>query len=173
MDASRAGRTLLLVRHAKSDQHVGGRDHDRPLNARGRRDATALGRWVAGHTPSVDLVLCSSAQRAQETWELAARELAQRPPLDVRPSLYLAQPQALLQQLRTLPDDVGVVVVVGHEPTQSTLVELLAGESDPVAAQEFSEGFRTGAVATVAASGQWTGLGPGSCRLAGFTVPRG
>ena len=169
----RGTRTLLLVRHAKSDQHVAGDDHDRPLNDRGRRDAPALGRWLAQHEPRIDLVLCPSARRAQQTWELAAQQLAQRPPTDVRPSLYLARPQGVLQQLRDLPDDADVVAVVGHEPTQSTLVELLAGAADPDAAQRFAEGFTTSAVAILTSTGPWAGLGPGTGRLAGFAVPRG
>ena len=168
-----AGRTVLLVRHAKSDQHVGGADHDRPLNPRGRRDAPALGGWLDEHAPPIDLVLCSSARRAQETWQLASENMRDVPRAEVRTSLYLASPQAVLQQLRELADDVRVVAVVGHEPTQSALVDMLAGEADPVATQCLSDGFTTAAVATLTMARPWTALGPRTCRLAGFAVPRG
>ncbi|KQX66575.1 histidine phosphatase family protein [Angustibacter sp. Root456] len=167
-----AGRTLLLVRHAKSDQSVGGTDHDRPLNHRGRRDAPALGRWLAAHALPIDLVLCSSATRARETWDLATGALQVDAPLDVRPSLYLAQPLTVLSQLRDLPDAIHVVAVVGHEPTQSALVELLAAEAEPPAAQRLVDGFRTSAVATLRLAGGWAALGPRTCRLVDFAVPR-
>ena len=172
MDSSRAERTLLLVRHAKSDQSVTGPDHDRPLTPRGRRDAPALGRWLASHVPPLDLVLCSSARRARETWDLAGSVLQAEASLDVRPSLYLAPPQTVLTQLRALPADVRVVAVVGHEPTQSALVELLAGAAEPRAARRLAEGFRTSAVARLTLDTEWAALGSRACRLTDFAVPR-
>src|SRR4051812_20138054 len=122
-------RTLLVVRHAKSDQGAPGADHDRPLNARGRRDAAALGRHLA-EGDRVGLVLCSSAVRARETWQLAAERLAPAPTVEVRDDLYLASPAAVLVAVREVGDDVRTLVVVGHEPTQSALVEQLAGEAE-------------------------------------------
>ena len=59
---------LILMRHAKSDWGDPMLpDHDRPLNKRGRRAASALGHWMreAGLRP--DQILCSSATRTQET----------------------------------------------------------------------------------------------------------
>ena len=44
LGGSVAPRTLLIVRHAKSDWEAGAPDHERPLNARGRREAPELGR---------------------------------------------------------------------------------------------------------------------------------
>ncbi len=38
---------LILIRHAKSDYPPGVPDHDRPLNARGLRDAPRIGAWLA------------------------------------------------------------------------------------------------------------------------------
>ncbi|MSW11732.1 MAG: histidine phosphatase family protein, partial [Actinobacteria bacterium] len=38
---------LVLIRHAKSAYPVGVDDHERPLNERGVRDATAVGEWLA------------------------------------------------------------------------------------------------------------------------------
>jgi len=44
---------LILMRHAKSDWGDPGLpDHDRPLNKRGRRAATALGHWLRDIAPS-------------------------------------------------------------------------------------------------------------------------
>jgi phosphohistidine phosphatase len=170
---SSAERTLLVVRHAKSDRGASGPDHDRPLNARGRRDAPALGRWLAAHTPGIDVVLCSSAARARQTWQLAAAQLAHPPAPEVRPSLYLASCDSVVAQLRDIDAVAHVVVLVGHEPTQSALTSYLAGEAEPVAAQRFAEGFTTSAVAALRLTGPWSSLGPHSCRLVDFAVPRG
>ena len=72
--ASSPARRLVLLRHAKSDWPDDVPDHERPLARRGRRDAPAAGRWLrkSGYVP--DLVLCSTARRARETWQLAEEE---------------------------------------------------------------------------------------------------
>ena len=40
-------RTLLVFRHAKAAREPGMSDHDRPLTDRGRRNARAMGEWLA------------------------------------------------------------------------------------------------------------------------------
>jgi phosphohistidine phosphatase len=166
-------RLLLVVRHAKSDQQAGAADHDRPLNARGRRDAAALGRWLAQDGPQLDLVLCSSATRAQQTWELASQQLPARPPLDVMPELYETSPAGVLRQLTAVDEHVRVVAVVGHEPTQSALVSLLAGSAEPEAQAAMHSGFATSAVALLEPSVSWAQLAEGTCRLIRVQTPRG
>ena len=169
-----ATRRLAVVRHAKSDQQAGGADHDRPINARGRRDAPALGRWLAEHLPQPDLVLCSSALRAVQTWDLAAAELPAAPPLDVLPTLYQTSPQGVVAQLAQVDEVVGTLVVVGHEPVQSQLTDWLSGGvGEPDALALLAEGFSTCAVAVLETTSSWAELGAGSCRLAAFAAPRG
>ena len=174
--AQHTPRRLLIVRHAKSDQHqpLTVDDHDRPLNARGRRDAPALGRWLAVADLAPDLVLCSSALRAQQTWQLAADELAQAPALQVRPELYLASPGKVLALVREVLADVRTLVVVGHEPVQSTVAQALAGPSSlPQALTALAAGFSTSAVAVLEVPGPWDALQPHDGRLTAFAVPRG
>ena len=62
-------RTLVLLRHAKSDYPSGVADHDRPLAPRGIREAGLAGDWMRAHAPAVDAVLCSTATRTRETLE--------------------------------------------------------------------------------------------------------
>jgi len=67
---------LILLRHAKSDWSSGARsDFDRPLNARGRRDAPRMGAWLAGHGYAPEAVIASPAARARETAELVCAAL--------------------------------------------------------------------------------------------------
>lgn len=68
-----AAQTVVL-RHAKSAWPTGVADHERPLAPRGRRDAPAAGRALAESDCLPDLALCSTAVRARQTWELAARQ---------------------------------------------------------------------------------------------------
>ena len=43
-------RTLLLLRHSKSDYPQGVADHERPLAPRGEREAALAGDWLASRT---------------------------------------------------------------------------------------------------------------------------
>jgi phosphohistidine phosphatase len=71
-------------------------------------------------------------------------------------------------------DDVRLLVVVGHEPTQGELATSLAGDgSDPAALVTSSGGFVTSGVAVLEVASGWAVLAPGTARLAAFAVPRG
>ena len=66
-------RRLMLLRHAKTERaELGERDRDRKLTKRGRTDAQAIGAYMARHGLVPDLALVSPANRARETWALAA-----------------------------------------------------------------------------------------------------
>src|SRR5688572_9411523 len=90
-------RRVLLLRHAKSswdDPQL--EDYDRPLAPRGRRTAALIGIYLADERIVPDLVLCSGARRARETWTLMARALARRPKTRFERELYLAAPTLIL-----------------------------------------------------------------------------
>lgn len=62
---------LILMRHAEAERAAGsGRDRDRVLSARGRNDAAAMGRALAGRGMRPDLALVSPAARTRQTWDL-------------------------------------------------------------------------------------------------------
>ena len=75
------GHTLILLRHAKSDWSTGDPDHERPLAARGVRQAPEAGRWLAAHLDRIDLAVVSTAERARRTWSLVSAELGAVPPV--------------------------------------------------------------------------------------------
>lgn len=103
-------KTLILIRHAKSDWGGGLPDHDRPLNARGRRSAAAIGDWLRakGHVP--DEILCSTATRTRETLDLLGVDA----PTRFDRALYHAGAEALLEALRAAEGD--TVMLIGHNP---------------------------------------------------------
>lgn len=109
-------RRLILTRHAKSawdDPTLA--DHDRPLNMRGRRAALALGDWIASRGYEPEEVLCSSALRTRETWQMAAlATLEVRPQIRIEPGLYNAGPERMLAILRSASQP--TVMILGHNP---------------------------------------------------------
>lgn len=166
-------RRLVLLRHAKAssdDPRLA--DAERPLTERGRRDAAAVGRWLAEQDLHPDLVLCSTSLRTRQTWAaaLAAEpDLLADVPVRLEAGVYQAWPDTLLDLVQALPDDVGTAVLVGHSPGVPDLAERLnrASGAGPVG------DFPTSAVAVLDVAGAWGDLGPGTASLAAYAVPRG
>lgn len=159
-------RRLVLLRHAKSDWPEDVADHDRPLAARGRRDAPLAGRWLARHGHVPEAVICSTARRARQTWDLAAAALAAPPPVRHEPRVYEATVLALLMLVREIPDERSVVAIVGHNPGVAELaVGLAAPPPHPPAS------FPTAAIAVLGLPGRWADAGPGQARLLAFATP--
>lgn len=173
--ASSPARRLILLRHAKSAWPDDVADHERPLAPRGRRDAPGAGRWLrkSGHVP--DLVLCSTATRARETWQLAEEELGAHPRTIFEQRVYGASTTDLLDLARQTPADVRALLIVGHDPAIRALTLDLASErpsgAEAKAAGRVRVKYPTAAIAVLSFSGGWAGLGPGQARLADFVVP--
>ena len=115
----------MLLRHAKS-AWPDVPDHDRPLAGRGLRDAPVMGRWLRtnGHVP--DQVLCSTARRARETWQLAQDGLGANPPVGFERRVYQASAEQLLDLARGVPPAVTALLIVGHYPAIQELALMLA-----------------------------------------------
>lgn len=155
----RMSRILVVLRHAKSDWTGGEPDRERPLAARGRRQAPEAGAWLAGNLPDLDLAVVSPARRAAETWELVSAELAAPPPVRVDERVYAASAEDLHAVVGGLPDETGRVVLVGHNPGLEDLVEELAGrwERMPTAALAvlgWAGGWDAAPTATLLAAGR-------------------
>ena len=149
-------RTLVLLRHAKSDWSGGEPDLLRPLGKRGLRQAPEAGQWLATALDGIDLAVVSPAQRARSTWDLASAELASPPRLVLDDRVYAASGRQLLEVVQGLPDDDGTVVLVGHNPGLEELASLLSGEW---------VAMPTSALAVVELTGPWTAAGTGSATL--------
>ena len=138
---------LFVLRHAKSSwKDPGQADHDRPLAGRGRRAAKALARHLREERIEPELVLCSTARRARETLERIEPALGVA---DVRfePALYGASAGALLERLHDVPDHVGSVMLIGHNPGLQELALELAHSGPKL--HELAAKFPTAALATL------------------------
>lgn len=153
-------KTLHLLRHAKSDwAEPAISDHDRPLNRRGKRAREAIARHVAGWP--VDLVVSSTAKRARSTAKPVVAELGC--PVRYEPSLYTESAPELLRIVRALPDDVGAVLLVGHNPSIEDLTEMLCGTSPR---------YPTAALGTIdVAIEHWKEIAPGRGTLTAHITP--
>lgn len=130
-------KTLLLMRHAKSNwEHEGLADHERPLNNRGLRDAPVVGRRLLEHGLVPDVIVASTAVRAQTTARLVAEGAGYTAPILAEARMYGGGDEAYLEATRRLSGDPDTVLLVGHNPDMESLVEGATGtwESMPTAA---------------------------------------
>lgn len=169
-------RRLVLVRHAKTERGEGKPDHERELLPRGEADARAAGAWLAddlGLRP--DLVLCSTAARAQQTWQ----QMAVHPDLaDVEvwsdDRIYQAETAGLLEVLAEVPASAAAVVMVGHSPGIPALAEALADPegSDKEAHDAVADHLPTMGCVVLAPRTTWAKLGDGDAAVVVVEVPR-
>ena len=121
-------KTLYLVRHAKSSwDDPALADKERPLDARGKRDAPKVGKRLAKAGVKPDLILSSSAKRALATARIIAKELGyKRKSIVVDDGLYAVEADAVLAVIQRLDNDVGCVMVFGHNPELTELAHRLS-----------------------------------------------
>ncbi|MBL7963337.1 MAG: histidine phosphatase family protein [Flavobacteriales bacterium] len=123
-------KTLYLCRHAKSDRSVPTLDDfDRPLNTRGERNAPFMARVFKERGEPVDLLVSSPANRAITTARAFAQamDIAEKDILQDR-SIYLADHRVLLHVVNVLPPTADRVMLFGHNPGFTELVEYLSSE---------------------------------------------
>jgi phosphohistidine phosphatase len=163
-------RTLLLLRHAKSDYPDGVADHERPLAPRGIREAGLAGDWIRANVPEVGAVLCSTATRTRQT--LARTGIGADAHFE--DDLYDTAPGTVIRLVNGTDDGVETLLVVGHEPTMSTLALGLSDPdvSDAEAAERISLKFPTSAIAVLRTSQPWHRLELHTAMLVAFHVPR-
>jgi phosphohistidine phosphatase len=127
---------------------------------------------VASGAPTPELVLTSSAARARRTAEVAHAALGDGVPLDVERALYGADPDDIVARLRLVGDEVGSVMVVGHNPALHDLALLLVSPDDGDGRARLEAGFPTGALARITLDGaRWTEVAAGSGRLDELFLP--
>lgn len=166
---------LTLLRHAKSDWLDRSlRDFDRPINERGLRGAKAMGRYAAENNMVFDAVLASPAVRVTETIDHfeTAYGHSLNPDWDRR--IYLASSVTLIDVLRGVPDDIGHVLMVGHNPGLEDLVfDLIADDGSSPLRDVVEEKFPTAALAVIdLAIERWADLDNHSARLSAVVRPR-
>lgn len=158
-------KTLLLMRHAKSDwASATGDDHERPLNPRGHEAAERMGRLLQRTGEIPDAVISSTATRARQTVDLAAAAGRWGCAVELDRSVYAAEAATLMAVVRRAPDVSHRLLLAGHEPGMSTLAHLLGGAALR---------FPTGAIACLALRvGSWNEVSPAHATLIWFVPPR-
>lgn len=157
-------RTLILLRHAKSSwDDPDADDHDRPLNARGRRDAPRIGRWLEENDLIPEHAFCSSARRAQETLD----GLGHKVPTFIMSDLYMASSRTILRVIHGSFDS--RILIVAHNPGIGAAAAMLVHE--PPVHPRFAD-FPTAACLVADFEAEtWEDVGAAMGRVRFFVTP--
>ena len=153
-------KTMYVLRHTKSswdDDTVS--DYDRPLAPRGIRDGKRLARHIADANIRPDIVLCSSATRAQQTLASVASSLG-APVVRMLDELYGADVAEIVDLVHQLDDEYSTVLIIGHNPC---VAELAQADTK----------FPTGALATLRWDVErWEDILAGEAEVLSIVTPR-
>jgi phosphohistidine phosphatase len=164
---------LWLLRHAKSSwDEPDLADRLRPLAPRGVRAVGAMARHLRATAVAPDLVLCSPARRAVQTWEGVAPGVPAGTRVEIDEAIYHADGDELFARLRAVPSAIGSVLLVGHNPGLQDLAVDLVGSGDPGLRERLVTKFPTGALATLEVPRGWHDLTWRAASLVAFVVPR-
>ena len=169
----KAMKSLHLLRHAKSSwKDPGLNDHDRPLNKRGRQTAKMMAAYLRRAKIVPDVVICSTALRAQQTLDPIIKTTKKAPRIVLAREIHDGAQRTLWEQLWNLPEAAACVLLIGHNPAlQDLALELAHAELNKL--QPAADGkFPTGAMASFRFDGPWKALEPHGAVLASFVTPR-
>lgn len=160
-------RELLIWRHAKSDwSNEDISDKERALSERGRRNAKKMADWMAAQNLLPDVILCSTAKRAQQTLNRLCKDCeVQVLNLD---SLYLASLSTLLSELAKVEGK--RVLLIGHNPGLQNLIDYL--RDLPIEQSSQVKLLPTAAVAQFIMPADWSQLERGDGKLVAITRPK-
>lgn len=167
-------RQLVVIRHAKAaDGAPDLPDHDRPLVPEGHRDAEALGRWLKAEGIVVDLVLCSTASRARETWAGVVQGSGLGALVEHDQRIYNASVDTLVEVLQDEGRSARSIALVGHAPGIPGLAAALSeGHGEPGPQESLRYGYPTATAAVLGLDGKWKDLAAGSGTLTAVHTAR-
>jgi phosphohistidine phosphatase len=111
-------KTLILIRHAKSDWSTPSlSDFDRPLNDRGKRDAPVMAQRLLNRKVKIDIFISSPAKRAKKTASVFAKEYnREKEEIIFKEELYGAALEAFYELIDKIDDSLHSVAIFSHNP---------------------------------------------------------
>ena len=160
-------KTLVICRHAKSDWSQNLPDIQRPLNARGEKDAPMMGRLLKAYEFQPDLILSSPAVRARTTAEAVASELGlDSSAIRIESGMYHEGPGRVLGLVQDLPNHINTAMIFGHNPTFESVARMLLGSQADLRMPT------AGMVCIQSYAASWEQISPRNCSLQWFLIPR-
>ena len=120
---------LLLLRHGKSSwDNPDLADHERPLTNRGKEDASMIGKFLKKESLVPDLIISSTAKRANKTADIIAKKSGYDKKIFKSVELYGGSSEAYTNIIREIADKNKTILLVGHNPVIEEVIERITGE---------------------------------------------
>lgn len=160
-------KSVYLVRHAKSSWDFGNlRDIERPLNERGLKDAPFMAKLLKGKGVKPDALISSPAVRAVTTASFFKIEFGMDgEDLLIRDEIYEAAPATILHLIAMLPEDLNTVLIFGHNPTFTSVVNMFA--------KDFIHNMPTCSIAGIHSNvNHWIDFSPDTAKVKDYFYPK-
>jgi len=169
---------LYILRHGKSSwasENI--TDAERTLTTHGTAAVARMGRECAGRGWQPALALVSTSVRTRQSFDAFAAALADaggaRPQVHSLPALYLAQPEAVVSEIRRHGGNASSILVIGHNPGLSELALWLARNGTAAMRARLARGLPTGGlVHTQLETESWSALANADARVTDVLTPK-
>lgn len=123
-------KTLFLIRHAKSSwANIGQTDFDRPLNDRGKNDASSMAQKLFAENILIDTFITSPAKRALTTCKAFADAYQKdNDAIILTDKLYHAAPHVFYEVINELKDEMNNIAIFAHNPGITELASTITGK---------------------------------------------
>ncbi len=122
-------KNLYLIRHAKSDWSDEDKsDFERGLNKRGQKAIVTMANAIKERGVMPDIILSSSAKRAQLTAKGLAKEIDYSGEIKYIDTLYMAEPETVHTLIQKVNDKHDTLFIVGHNPETTELCNMMIDE---------------------------------------------
>lgn len=118
---------LFLLRHGEAGFSEES-DFDRSLTEKGIASLRRMGQVLKERSLAIDLAYCSPARRTQETSTVLQKHVVIKEHIFVQ-EIYDADLNFLLNLLSKIPFSVNSCILIGHNPTISSLMAHLTQEN--------------------------------------------
>jgi phosphohistidine phosphatase len=144
-------KTLLLLRHAKSDwDDISLDDHERPLNPRGLKAAPRMGQLMRDLGMIPELCLSSTAVRSRDTTTLAIDALGHDVPTEFVEKLYsFGEGEAIEEVIAAQGGDASPLLIVAHNPAMQALAVRLCDGGDVTGLAQMRMKYPTAGLARI------------------------
>lgn len=119
-------KTLFLMRHGKASDEAGLADIDRPLKKSGKHDASIIGSLLEEGGLVPEILLSSPAKRTKQTCKALCESLQTEVNIVYIQSLYLAPDNEILSCIKSAPEEVKSLMVIGHNMGMEVLARKLS-----------------------------------------------
>ena len=131
---------LLILRHGKTELISNtGRDFDRKLVERGKRNCIDMARYIRGHLSIPEIILVSPAVRTMETAEWVMKEWQNKPEQIVDERIYNASSDILFDVIHDHAGETGTAMIIGHNPGMILLCHDLIADDGNQAGKDIND----------------------------------